>query len=66
MRSRYDDELVHKLRLAILFGMLLEEYQDTIMQMSCGRDLKYAPVRGPVLNLATQNEQMLKPVPMDG
>ena len=67
LKRRYQEDINDKIRLAILLGMLPQEYQDMIMQTSVLKEgkMKYEPARDHVLNLSTQRMQMSKPIPMD-
>ena len=66
-KRRYQEDTNDQIRLAILMGMLPQEYQDMIMQTSVFKEekVKYESVRDHVLNLSTQRMQMSRPTPMD-
>ncbi len=53
------------MKLAILIDMMLGEYQDVGMQMSCGRKLSYEGLTDHILGMANQEAQLSRPVPMD-
>ena len=67
LKRRYQEDINDQIRLAILMGMLPQEYQDMIVQTSVLKEekMKYESVRDHVLNLSTQRMQMSRPTPMD-
>jgi len=66
LKSRYDHTLDKDLKIAILVGMMPQEYQDICMQASLNSgDLKYEGMRDHIINIAHQRVEMIKPVPMD-
>jgi len=69
LKSRYDHTLDKDLKIAILVGMMPQEYQDLCMQASLNHanseDMKYEAMRDHIINIAHQRVEMIKPTPMD-
>ena len=66
LRSRFDEEMSDKLKVAIMVGMLPKEYQEMVLQSYSGggRDPTYEGVRDYVVTVAQQKRQLRKPSPM--
>ena len=67
LRVRYEETLSEKMKLALLIGMLPQDFQDTIIQSHTLRmdEMKYDDLRTYVMGLANQKMNMMKPTPMD-
>ena len=67
LKSKFGEELSNGIKMAILVGMLPQEYQDMCMQAACtmGKEPKYEALRDHVFNVANQRIQAAHPTPMD-
>ena len=68
LRSRYEEVISDKMKLAILIGVLDKEFSEPLMQNGCRPNLgklEHAASRDFVIGLANHKSQLLKPVPMD-
>ena len=62
LNERYREQIGDKLKLAILVGMLPQEYKDLVLQMGAKEgDLDYEGVRDCALGIANQKKQLYKP-----
>ena len=63
LRSRFEESMSDKLKIAIILGMLPKEYQEMVLQSynGGGKEPTYEGVRDYVISVAQQKLQMRKP-----
>ena len=68
LKSRFEEQMTDKLKLAIMLEMLPKEYQEMVLQSDNvgSKEPTYEGMRDHVINVAQQKIQMRRPNPLGG
>ncbi len=69
LKMKHDEEISAPIKIVILVGMLLKDYQDMCFQQATGvsaeSEVKYIELRDKIMNIANRRMSMITPTPMD-